>query len=85
MISGNREDPWFESKERNYNMNALLHWTEIKVGQIWRPTDGSKFRVEVTQVTCDEIFYRDVNDSSKKWDKSPFCFQIRYTLDEVLN
>lgn len=64
-------------------MKSFLHWTRIKIGQIWKPTDGSKFRVKITKVTSQEICYCDVNDPTKEWDKDPFCFQVRYTLDEL--
>lgn len=53
----------------------------IRIGSVWRPSDGSNYRVVVWQLHGGHVFYRDQKDPGKKWDKERFAFLCRYEPD----
>ncbi len=64
--------------------------SQIEIGSIWQPTDGTYFFVRVYKVDLPEkpnelgwVYYHDVYDPTKIWDKDSFAFQVRYFQSEI--
>lgn len=61
-------------------MYKNLPVSDIKIDSIWAPNDGGSYRVKVTDIQGDEVYYTDINRPWNTYSKASFNFQVRYHL-----